>query len=255
MKPTGVKRDYARKVQEGSRRYAEHQAELVAKLEVVVASLEEERNQLEAEVKSLRAVVLSREGERSRLSAQVTEIVEENRRLSGEYVQVEQQSSSLANLYAASFRIHGSLDREEVLTAIEEIVVSIIGCEEQATFALDETAGTLSRISSFGLAEGRLQSVPLGSGVIGRTAATGEAYIKDDHSDEALTDPDEAGLTACIPLKVEDKVTGVIALFAFLSHKPGLEEVDRELFELLGTQAATALYCADLHAEAVRGPR
>jgi hypothetical protein len=241
MKPTGVKRDYARKVQEGSRCYAEHQAELVAKLEVVVASLDQERAQLEAEVKSLRAVIQSRESDRSRLSAQVAEIVEENKRLSAEYVQVEHQSSSLANLYAASFRLHDSLDRAEVLTAIQEIVISIIGCEEQAILALDETAGTLGRIASFGLAEDRLQSVPLGSGVIGRTAATGEAYIRDDNPDEAVTDPGEAGLTACIPLKVGDKVTGVIALFTLLSHKPGIEDVDRELFELLGTQAATTL--------------
>lgn len=255
MKPNGVKRDYARKVQEGTRRYAEHQAEMVAKLEVLVASLEEERAQLDAEVKSLRAAVQSRESERSRLSVTMAEIVDENKRLSGEYVQVEQQSSSLANLYAASFRLHDSLERAEVLTAIQEIVISIIGCEEQAIFALDETAGTLGRIASFGLADDRLPSVPLGSGVIGRTAATGEPYIRDDNPDEAATDPDEAGLTACIPLKVEDKVTGVIALFSLLSHKPGIEDVDRELFELLGSQAATALHCADLHAEAARESR
>jgi len=47
----------------------------------------------------------------------------------------------------------------------------------------------------------------------------------------------------------------VIALFTLLAHKPGLADVDRELFELLGTQAATALYCADLHAEAARSPK
>ncbi len=255
MKPIGAKRDYARKVQEDTRRYAEHQAELVGKLEAIVTSLEEERAQLEAEVKSLRAAVQSREGDRSRLSKQMAEIVEENKRLSGEYVQVEEQSSSLANLYVASFRIHGSLDREEVLTAIQEIVISIIGCEEQAIFALDEAAGKLTRISSFGLEEDRLVSVPLGSGLIGRTAATGEAYISEDHPDEAPADPAEAGLTACIPLKVDDKVTGAIALFSLLSHKPGLADVDRELFELLETQAATALYCAELHAKPARSPK
>jgi GAF domain-containing protein len=42
-------------------------------------------------------------------------------------------------------------------------------------------------------------------------------------------------------------VTGAIAIFRLLPQKVGLEEVDRELFELLATHAATALYCTQLH--------
>jgi hypothetical protein len=42
-------------------------------------------------------------------------------------------------------------------------------------------------------------------------------------------------------------VTGAIALFRLLPQKPALEDVDHELFELLATHAATALYCTRLH--------
>jgi hypothetical protein len=43
-------------------------------------------------------------------------------------------------------------------------------------------------------------------------------------------------------------VTGAIAIYRLLPQKSGFEEVDRELFELLATHAATALYCTSLHA-------
>jgi GAF domain-containing protein len=53
-------------------------------------------------------------------------------------------------------------------------------------------------------------------------------------------------MTACVPLVVDGRVTGAVAIFRLLEHKRGLEDVDSELFSLLGTQAATALYCTRL---------
>jgi GAF domain-containing protein len=43
----------------------------------------------------------------------------------------------------------------------------------------------------------------------------------------------------------------VIAIFRLLVQKPKLEPADRELLDLLATQAGTALYCTRLH-EAAR---
>jgi hypothetical protein len=60
--------------------------------------------------------------------------------------------------------------------------------------------------------------------------------------------PGEEGLTACIPLILEGRVTGVIAIFGLLSHKAALEAVDCEIFDLLARQASMALYCTRLHA-------
>jgi hypothetical protein len=52
-----------------------------------------------------------------------------------------------------------------------------------------------------------------------------------------------------VPLKLEGKVMGVIAIFRLLPQKGGIEDLDRELFDLLATQAAFALYCTGLHAK------
>jgi GAF domain-containing protein len=77
-------------------------------------------------------------------------------------------------------------------------------------------------------------------------AASGERQLlaPDDHERE----PGEEHLTALVPLALGGKVFGVLAVFRLLPQKPGFEEVDLELFDLLGSQAAVALYSTALHA-------
>jgi hypothetical protein len=50
-------------------------------------------------------------------------------------------------------------------------------------------------------------------------------------------------------LVLDGKVTGAIAIYRLLPQKAGVEELDRELFDLLANHAATALYCTALHAK------
>ena len=72
-------------------------------------------------------------------------------------------------------------------------------------------------------------------------ASTGEVFVN-GKSKMQIAGRDEA-ITACIPLKLDDEVIAVIALFSLLQQKSGLEPVDFELFDLLGSHAASALYC------------
>ena len=46
----------------------------------------------------------------------------------------------------------------------------------------------------------------------------------------------------------------MIAIFGLLPQKGGIEDLDRELFDLLATQAAFALYCTGLHAKVALDP-
>jgi hypothetical protein len=59
-----------------------------------------------------------------------------------------------------------------------------------------------------------------------------------------------SSITACIPLKVDGNVIGVIAIFRMLPQKQSIAFVDRELFSLLGSHAAMALYCSGLQQRA-----
>ena len=188
-------------------------------------------------VNDAREYVQSLLDENRRLHDLISEIQEESKRTSERYVEVEQQNTNLANLYVASYQLHGTLDRQRILGAIQEIIINLIGSEEFGIWEHDAAAGEFRLIASIGLDAGP----PDGAvEAIGRVTAEGETYV-------AGGDLREATLVACVPLKLDGRVTGYIAICRLLAHKSTLEPLDHELFDLLATHAATALYCTSLH--------
>jgi len=220
---------------------------ITEELRALAASLENEKRLLEERLGVLRDDLDRHQAEKARLQRQLADIGDEGRKLTEQYVAVEKHSTNLANLYVASYSLHGTLDREEVLTAIKEILANLVGSEEVGVFELDREANALKIVASFGIEPAAYQMIALGSGLIGRAAQTAEMYISGE-SDGFGRLPEEADLTVCVPLMLDERVTGAIAIFRLLPQKLGLEPVDRELFELLATHAATALYCTGLHA-------
>jgi len=197
---------------------------------------------------------LLRENERLRLQLaqtqqQLADTAAENLRREREAMELEQQHANLTSLYVASFRLHSTLDREEVLAAIQEIIINLVGCEELAIFELGLQPGKLTLAASFGIDAVQFRALPADRGRIGQCIRSGEIWIRGEAGDP-LAAAGEQHLTAVVPLVLADNVTGVIALFRLLQHKSGIEAVDRELFELLGTHAAMALHTTTLSAAA-----
>jgi len=264
---------YVRKVQEDTHSFAQGLIGEVERLRVRVAALESEKESLanqardvetvvrandvlraqtvglESEVDRLRTQAAALRKEEVALQAEIEGIKAETRAYSSRYAEVEQQNSNLANLYVASYRLHGTLDREQVIAAIQEIIANLVGSEEAALFEIDPDKQALELVASFGVNRDECPPIPLGSGgLIGLTARTGEILVVDPAQVSGATGL-ESRLTACVPLKLDDRVTGVIAIFGLLPQKGGIEDLDRELFDLLATQAAFALYCTGLHAK------
>jgi hypothetical protein len=247
---------YVNKVRDTTRRYVHDLLNENTKLRALVASVEAENGQLKEERLRLQERVLAAREELDRVKSEevslqrkLASIEAEHHRFSNDFETLEQQNSDLSNLYVASYRLHATLDRKEVLTIIQEIVINLIGCEELAVFEVTPDGHALSLAASFGVDPARFQLVALGSGLIGRAVRTGEIYVADPGGrTPAHGLPEESDLTTCIPLKLDGRVTGAIALFRLLPQKARLEALDKELFELLATHAATALYCAGLHA-------
>ena len=235
---------YVRKVQEVTQSFAQGLIGEVERLRVQVAALESEKAALAAQAREIETMVRANDA----LRAQMEGIKAETQAYSSRYAAVEQQNSNLANLYVASYRLHGTLDRSEVIAAIREIIANLVGSEEAALFEIDSDTKTLELVDAFGVDRDQCRSIPLGNGLIGLTARTGEILVVDPSQASGATGL-ESRLTACVPLKLDDTVTGVIAIFGLLPQKGGIEDLDRELFDLLATQAAFALYCTGLHAK------
>lgn len=181
--------------------------------------------------------------ENQRLRAFLNDLEAAAARRDEQYALIEQQNANLANLYVASYQLALTVDRATVLQSIQEIVANLIGSEEVGIYERD--GDELLLAASFGIDAIRFARIPIGKGRIGEAAASGEIYVSPTGT------ADEEHITACIPLRVEGEVTGLIAIFGLLAHKPAVADTDRELFDLLAVHAATSLYCAKLHAQSV----
>ncbi len=199
---------------------------------------------------------LLRENERLRevtdaLKDKVAEIETESLRFNERFAEIEKQNNDLANLYVASYRLHSTLDRQEVISAIEEIIINLVGSEELAILER-KPESAWSAVGAVGMEPERLEQIvagiEAGRGVIGKAVAGVERFVASDENRDDLAGP-EAGLTACVPLVLDGEVTGVIAIFGLLGQKPGVEPIDLQIFDLLASHAATALYASREPAE------
>ena len=175
------------------------------------------------------------------------EIEAENKDFAMRYVEVEEQNESLANLYVASYRLHSTLDPSEVVECVKEILMNMIGSEEFGLYVVDEEMNELVLAGYEGEIAQKLEGgrVRFGEGLEGMVAESGMPFFTEDAG--------EGGeVCACIPLKIKDRVVGVIAIYRLLPHKTGLTSLDHKLIELLAGHAATALVSSKLYAVADR---
>jgi len=201
---------------------------------------------------------LLRENERLRgriaaLEERFREIAEENKDFSGRYAEIEEQNNNLASLYVASYQLHSTLDFREVIDVVQEIILNLIGAKSYAILLLDENTRELRTVAWDGeeLMPGiDTLCIPLGSGMLGMVAASGESYYLHQ-------DPKSGALSldrplAAVPLKIKDQVIGAIAVYKLLVQKEAFTAVDYELFALLAAQASTAIFSAKLYSESER---
>jgi len=212
---------YVRKVLDESRRYVQELLEDNNQMRTIIAGLE-------AQLKLL-----------------LRQVDEEGQRHQDEFMQLQTQTNNLANLYVATYRLHGTLDRREVLDSIREIVANLIGSEEMALFEVDWPSESLKLIDSNGIDPAHYRAVPLNGGLIGAALRTGKPLVVESQ----VRGPGEEKLTAVVPLQLAGAVTGAIAVFSLLPQKARFEDLDRELFDLLASHAAMALHCTELHAK------
>ena len=193
------------------------------------------------------------ENEKERLLQEYQKVEEENKSFDSRYVEIEEDNNNLAHLYVCSFQLHSTLLFEEVIQIIMEIIINLIGAEDFGILLLDEKAGVLKPVAMEGFPLEAIGDVPVGEGLIGAAVVTGENYYDSDMNAEVAyrkRDPDKP--LVCIPLKIKDRVIGVIVLYKLLPQKTQFANVDYELFTLLAGHAATAIFSARLYSEAKR---
>jgi len=183
------------------------------------------------------------------LQAKSRKVEDENKEFADRYIEIEEQNNNLANLYVASYQLHSTLDYSEVVRIVQEIVINLIGAEAFHLFMVSEKTGALELETSEGQ-EASTKTVPLGEGLIGTAAKTGESFFSEQVAHRDPTPFQEP--IAVIPLKIKDSVIGVISINKLLVQKTAFTTMDFELFTLLAGHAATAIFSAKLYSASAR---
>lgn len=190
------------------------------------------------------------EAEKEEILTRIKEVEEENEDFANRYVEVEEENNNLANLYIASYQLHSTLDFSEVLQIIMEIIINLVGAEVFGVLLFDETSNHLTPFATEGIEKEDIPPVKISEGTIGDVVKSGDNYFKESLADTGTIEP--LNPMVCIPLKIKERVIGVIVIYKLLQQKDKFRDVDYELFTLLAGHAATAIFGAKLYSESER---
>jgi diguanylate cyclase (GGDEF)-like protein len=167
--------------------------------------------------------------------------------------QLEQRILHLDALYQISQLSSRHEDLDGVLDTMLEVSQTLIPLGQIAILLLDERRETLRVRVSQGYAEGvEGLVIPLGKGVTGRAAQTGETIVVNDLAGEADHIPGVSGARSeiAVPLVVEGRVIGVLNSEALDVNAYSPDQV--RMLSVIAQQAAVVLRTAQLHAETWR---
>jgi nitrate/nitrite-specific signal transduction histidine kinase len=193
----------------------------------------------------------SLEGENTDLRERLRSIEAENRQFAERYLEIEEENNNLANLYVASFQLHSTLDPGEVVKAIIEIVINLIGADVFCVYVANDKTRKLEPVASEGEAPSAFPVIPFGDGMVGRSLGKGETACRDIPAEAPAPSSGEDPVVS-IPLSVQDKPVGAIAIYSLLQQKDGFSPLDHELFTLLAGHAATAIFASQLYSQSER---
>jgi len=207
----------------------------------------------EMDPNALRERLEALEQEREALLTRFAGVERQNHDYVSRYAEIERENNNLANLYVASHQLHSTLELREVTQTIVEILLNFIGAKTFAIQLIDEEKGVLRTLASEGVERNRVPERSLagpsrgaGDDHVRAVVQSGRPFFT---SGPLEARPVSAPPSVTVPLKIGDKVVGLIVVWELLSQKPGLVDVDFELFNLLGDHAGAALQGAKLSTE------
>ncbi len=161
----------------------------------------------------------------------------------------------LNSLIQVITKINSSLDLHQVLASIMKIVKKVMYAEASSLMLLNPEKQVLEYHVVLGASAKRIETLSLkvGQGVAGWVAETGQALLVPDvrqdprfyqGMDQATGFVTQA--LACVPLKVRDKIIGVIEVINSVQGHTFTQE-DMKIFEAFASHAAIAIENAKLH--------
>lgn len=156
---------------------------------------------------------------------------------------------TLSQLHAVSEQINSTLDLKSLLTNILSTAKTMLNCEGSSLLLMDDEKKELYFNVAISEKSEILEEirVPLGVGIAGLVAEKGEAIIVNDAANDKriYREVDKAAQfetrnLLCVPMKVKDKLVGVLEVVNIVSKK-GFVDDDTELLNYIANQAAISI--------------
>jgi len=159
----------------------------------------------------------------------------------------------MISLSEVAQQIATSLETEEVLRRILHVALQQARADKVSIMLVDQSTSPprLRLVAAEGLSPDLLSmEVPVGEGIAGQVALTGAPLLINAQTIQQFSPSvlhyQGAGSALCLPLKVGNRVVGVLNLTKLTSDRP-FSESDIRLYLVLAAQAALAIENAQLH--------
>ncbi|HEX4355866.1 MAG TPA: GAF domain-containing protein [Polyangiales bacterium] len=225
------------------------------RIRIQLSDVENDNKRLRAHLASDDAIrellrkIESLEKEKQLLIYESSRIATEQSSLNLQYADVESELANFANLYVATSQLHQARSVRNVIRNLKELLAQLLGAASFAIYLANEDRTELYAIGSEGALQSEIARRSAIDGPLAKAFQRGELVCDPTRDVSQCSEDDPA---CVIPLTNDGVVVGVIAVFRTLEQKTEFGRVDRELFKLLGAQAAPALCNARLYTQAGR---
>jgi len=167
-------------------------------------------------------------------------------------------SYNISVLYNISNKMNYVSDKDELLNIILDNAIDALKAEKGSIMLLNEDKELeLSLVRGHAYEKKSLVKLKLGDGVAGTVAETGQAFIINRGEEDDLfkkysdfIERSHIQSLLCVPLKVEDRVIGVINIVNKRENQK-FNMNDTKLMQVLGTQAASTISKAKVYEESI----
>src|SRR5437016_2566855 len=171
------------------------------------------------------------------------------------YQEAIRSVAKLHRILEASKLLNSTLDLAELTTIILRIIRDEVGTDRGTVFVLDRVRQSLQSLVAQGL-EGKQLVLPIGKGIAGTVAATGETIDIPDAYEDTRFDPSfdsSLGYVTndiyCMP--IVNRVGEIVGVLELMNRVRALSVQDEEFLAGVSVHVGLALENAQLHREIV----